>query len=157
MKKKRKKKNHKPNTERKKKDIKKHNKAVERKQKQKTKKEKIKHLNACANMEAIEEGKCAHGQIIEQMCDKGVQLNDIIFICLMLACSHACLVDGSMRCYVSMTTIYMIFAKLKHYTCMVDLLGRVDHLQEAKNMIKAMPMNHMWLHGRLCLALQNSG
>jgi hypothetical protein len=27
---------------------------VERKQKQKTKKEKIKHLNACANMEAIE-------------------------------------------------------------------------------------------------------
>jgi len=48
---------------------KKHNKAVERKQKQKTKKEKIKHLNACANMEAIEEGKRAHEQIIESEWD----------------------------------------------------------------------------------------
>lgn len=40
--------------------IKKHNKAVERKKK---------HLNACANMEAIEEGKRAHEQIIESKWD----------------------------------------------------------------------------------------
>jgi len=49
--------------------IKKHNKAVERKQKEKRKKEKIKHLNACTNMEAIEEGKHAHEQIIESEWD----------------------------------------------------------------------------------------
>ncbi len=42
-------------------------------------------------------------------------------------------------CYVSMTTVYMISAKLEHYTCKVDLLGCVDHLQEAENMIKVMP------------------
>jgi hypothetical protein len=37
------------------------------------------------------------------------------------------------------TTVYMISAKLEHYTCNVELLGCVDHLQEAENMIKVMP------------------
>jgi hypothetical protein len=41
-------------------------------------------------------------------------------------------------CYMSVTTVYMIFAKLEHYTCKVDLLGCVDHLQEAENMNKVM-------------------
>ncbi len=31
------------------------------------------------------------------------------------------------------------FCNLKHYTCMVDLLGHAGHLQEAENMIKAKP------------------
>ncbi len=44
-----------------------------------------------------------------------------------------------MHYYVSMTTIYMISTKLEHYTYMVNLLGHVDHLQEAENMIKVMP------------------
>jgi pentatricopeptide repeat protein len=34
---------------------------------------------------------------------------------------------------------YMISAKLEHYTCMVNLLGRAGHLQEAENMVMAMP------------------
>ncbi len=75
----------------------------------------------------------------QQMCEKGVQLNDITFICFLPACSHEGFVDESMHCYVSMTTIYMISTKLERHTCMVDLLGHVNHLQEAKNMIKAMP------------------
>ncbi|KAH9536443.1 hypothetical protein CY35_17G109100 [Sphagnum magellanicum] len=33
----------------------------------------------------------------------------------------------------------MISAKLEHYTCMVDLLGRAGHLQEVENMVMAMP------------------
>jgi pentatricopeptide repeat protein len=43
-----------------------------------------------------------------------------------------------MHCYGSMLTVYMIPATLEHYTCMVDLLGRAGHLQEADNMIKEM-------------------
>jgi hypothetical protein len=38
-----------------------------------------------------------------------------------------------------MTTVYMVSAKLEHYTCMVDLLGCAGYLQEAENMIKARP------------------
>jgi pentatricopeptide repeat protein len=73
------------------------------------------------------------------MCEEGVEPNDVTFVCLLSACSHAGLVDEGMHCYTSMITDYMISAKLEHYTCMVDLLGRAGHLQEAENMIMAMP------------------
>jgi pentatricopeptide repeat protein len=75
----------------------------------------------------------------EQMCEEGVQPDDIIFVCLLSSCSHAGLVDEGMRCYASMTTVHMISAKLEHNICMVDLLGRAGRLEEAENMIKAMP------------------
>ncbi len=44
-----------------------------------------------------------------------------------------------MHCHASMVTDYMSSAKLEHYTCMVDLLGCAGHLQEAENMVMAMP------------------
>jgi pentatricopeptide repeat protein len=71
----------------------------------------------------------------EQMCEEGVQPNDITFICLLSACSHAGLVDEGMRFYASMVIDYMISAKFECYTCIVDLLGCADHLQEAENMV----------------------
>jgi pentatricopeptide repeat protein len=70
---------------------------------------------------------------------EGVQLNNITFVCLLSASSHAGLVDEGMHCYASMITDHMISAKSEHYTCMINLLGRAGHLQEAENMIKAMP------------------
>jgi pentatricopeptide repeat protein len=73
------------------------------------------------------------------MCEEVVQPNDITFVCLLSACSHAGLVDEGMHLYASMLRDYMISAKSEHYTCMVDLLGRAGHLQEAENIIKAMP------------------
>jgi hypothetical protein len=48
-------------------------------------------------------------------------------------------VDEGLWCYASMVTGYIISAKSEHYTCMVDLLGRAGHLQEAENMVMAMP------------------
>ncbi|CAM6061598.1 unnamed protein product [Sphagnum tenellum] len=57
----------------------------------------------------------------EWMCEEGVQPDDITFVCLPSACSHAGLVDEGMRCYASMSTVYMILAKLEHSTCMIDL------------------------------------
>ncbi|CAM6042280.1 unnamed protein product [Sphagnum compactum] len=84
----------------------------------------------------------------EQMCDEGVQPDDITFVCVLSACSHAGLVDEGMCLYASMIRDYMIPAKLEHYTCMVDLLGRAGHLQEAENMIMAMsckPQAAAWM------------
>ncbi|CAK9225565.1 unnamed protein product [Sphagnum troendelagicum] len=91
-------------------------------------------------------GGCAmhgHGKealkLFEQMCKEGVQPDDVTFVCLLSACSHAGLVDEGMRCFVSMSTVYGIPTQLEHYTCMVDLLGRAGHLQKAENMVMAMP------------------
>jgi pentatricopeptide repeat protein len=90
-------------------------------------------------------GGCAmhgHGkealQHFEQMCE-GAQPDDIIFICLLSVCSHAGLVDEGMCCYAPMVTDCMISVKLEHYTCMVNLLSCAGHLQEAENMVMAMP------------------
>ncbi len=89
----------------------------------------------------------------ESMCEEVVEPNDITFVCLLSACSHAGLVDEGMHLYASMLRDYMISAKSEHYTCMIDLLGCAGHLQEAENIIKAMPCTPSVLHGRLCLVL----
>jgi hypothetical protein len=47
----------------------------------------------------------------------------------------------------------MVSPKLEHYTFMVDLFGCAGPLQEAENMIKVMPINHMRMCGRFCWAL----
>jgi pentatricopeptide repeat protein len=94
----------------------------------------------------------------EQMCEEGVQPDDITFICLLSACSHAGLVDEGMRCYASMSTVYLISAKLEHYTCMIDLLGLAGHLQKAENMTKAMPHKpHVNAWKALLSACRNHG
>ncbi|KAH9566838.1 hypothetical protein CY35_04G150500 [Sphagnum magellanicum] len=90
-------------------------------------------------------GFAMHGQgkealvHFERMCEEGVHPDDITFVCLLSACSHAGFVDEGLRFYALMTTVYRIPVKLEHYTCMVDLLGRAGHLQEAENMIQGMP------------------
>ncbi|KAH9535066.1 hypothetical protein CY35_17G034800 [Sphagnum magellanicum] len=87
-------------------------------------------------------GFAIHGQgkealvHFELMCEEGVHPDDITFVCLLSACSHAGFVDEGLRFFALMTTVYRIPAKLEHYTCMVDLLGRAGHLQEAENMIQ---------------------
>ncbi|CAM6062806.1 unnamed protein product [Sphagnum tenellum] len=86
----------------------------------------------------------------EQMCEEGVQPDGITFVCLLSACSHAGLVHEGMCFYASMKEVYMISPTVEHYTCMVDLLGRAGHLEEAENMIKSMPCKP---HFATCMAL----
>jgi pentatricopeptide repeat protein len=87
---------------------------------------------------ALHDGKEALTHF-EQICEEGVLPSDITSVCLLSACSHAGMVDEGMCCYASMITVYIISAKLEHYTCMIDILGCAGHPQEAENMIKVMP------------------
>jgi pentatricopeptide repeat protein len=84
----------------------------------------------------------------EQMCEEGVQPNDITFVCLLSACSHAGMVDEGLCYYASMSKLHMISGTLEHHACMVDLLGHAGHLQEAENVIKAIackPNADVWM------------
>jgi hypothetical protein len=87
------------------------------------------------------------------MCEEGVQPDDITFVCLLSACTHTHLVDEGRHCFYFMSTVYMIPAKLVHYTCMVDLLGHAGHLQDVEIMIKEMPCNQMLFCGGFCSVL----
>ncbi|CAK9863659.1 unnamed protein product [Sphagnum jensenii] len=92
---------------------------------------------------AMLRGHAMHGrgreaiQHFEQMGQDGVEIDDVTFIALLSACNHAGLVDEGLHCFESMGSVYSIPATVKHYACMVDLLGRAGHLQEAQDLIKS--------------------
>jgi pentatricopeptide repeat protein len=78
-------------------------------------------------------------EIFEQMQQAGVKPNDITFVCVLSACSHAGLVNEGQHYFDSMTGDYGITPRIHHYACMVDLLGRAGHLYEAEDLINKMP------------------
>jgi len=94
-----------------------------------------------------------------------VSPNDVTFIGVLMACSHAGLVEEGKRHFRSMTEDYGIEPREPHFGCMVDLLCRSGHLREAYDFIMEMsvpPNAVMWrtllgacsLHGDLELATE---
>lgn len=65
--------------------------------------------------------------------------NDITFIGVLMACSHAGLVEEGKRHFKSITDVYGLKVQPSHYGCMVDLLCRAGLLQEAYDFVMAMP------------------
>ncbi|KAK1357713.1 Pentatricopeptide repeat-containing protein [Heracleum sosnowskyi] len=65
--------------------------------------------------------------------------NDVTFIGVLMACSHAGLVEEGKRHFKSMTDVYGLKVQPSHYGCMVDLLCRAGLLQEAYEFVMAMP------------------
>ncbi|XP_022735366.1 pentatricopeptide repeat-containing protein At2g13600-like [Durio zibethinus] len=76
----------------------------------------------------------------EHMLEKGVVPNATTFVGILSACGHAGLVNEGMRLFSSMEKCYGVVPTLEHYACIVDLLGRAGHLQEAEEFIKKMPV-----------------
>ncbi|XP_073103527.1 pentatricopeptide repeat-containing protein At4g21065 isoform X2 [Elaeis guineensis] len=66
--------------------------------------------------------------------------NDITFLGVLCACSHGGLVEEGQRFFDSMGRDYGITPTIKHYGCMVDLLGRAGLVKEAYELLRSMPM-----------------
>ncbi|KAJ0976002.1 hypothetical protein J5N97_017967 [Dioscorea zingiberensis] len=85
-----------------------------------------------------------HGEqalsIFTQMEQERVKPDNVTFVSLLSACSHAGLVDGGQRYFQVMQSKYGIRPAVKHYACMVDLLGRAGHLDAAYGFIRTMPI-----------------
>ncbi|KAG6524788.1 hypothetical protein ZIOFF_014728 [Zingiber officinale] len=64
-------------------------------------------------------------KLFDEMMDLGIDPNCITFVSVLSYCNHNELVDQG----------------FKYYTCMVDLLGRAGHLDEAMQFIDAMPIH----------------
>lgn len=91
--------------------------------------------------------------------------NDVTFIGVLMACSHAGLVEEGKRHFRSMTEDYGIRPREPHFGCMVDLLCRGGNLREAYEFIMEIPVLPnavIWrtllgacsLHGELELATE---
>ncbi|CAN6575434.1 unnamed protein product [Malus baccata var. baccata] len=79
-------------------------------------------------------------ELFEQMNREAVEPNDITFIGVLHACSHAGLVAEGEKFFEKMVRVHGLAPKVEHYGCMVDLLGRAGKLHEAHELIKGMPI-----------------
>lgn len=77
--------------------------------------------------------------LFEKMKEAGKKPDHATFTALLSACSHAGRVDMGWKYFKNMVENYNLEPQVEHYTCMVDLLGRAGHLNEAYDLIKAMP------------------
>ncbi|PIA29828.1 hypothetical protein AQUCO_05800121v1 [Aquilegia coerulea] len=94
-------------------------------------------------------GCALHGQgteairIFQMMLEKRIRPNEISFIGVLSGCSHAGLVEEGHVYFRSMHEHYGIAPQVEHFTCMVDLLGRAGHFNEAKEFIYSNNVSHL--------------
>eukprot|EP00268_Persea_americana_P067144 TRINITY_DN9205_c0_g1_i2.p1 TRINITY_DN9205_c0_g1~~TRINITY_DN9205_c0_g1_i2.p1 ORF type:complete len:689 (-),score=111.17 TRINITY_DN9205_c0_g1_i2:89-2155(-) len=91
-------------------------------------------------------GYAVHGygekalMLFKQMKSEVIVPDDITFVGVLSACSHSGLITEGHQYFGSMKRVFGIEPKLEHYSCMIDLLGRVGLLEEALELIRRMPM-----------------
>eukprot|EP01018_Ginkgo_biloba_P005616 Gb_23023 [translate_table: standard] len=94
---------------------------------------------------AIISGYAMHGcgkeaiELFEQMQHSCTNPDHVTFVSVLSACCHAGLVDKGWQYFDCMSQNYHITPAMEHYGCMVDLLGRAGHLDEAQEFISKMP------------------
>ncbi|PIN17611.1 hypothetical protein CDL12_09724 [Handroanthus impetiginosus] len=79
-------------------------------------------------------------EMFEEMKKYGAVPNEITFVAVLGACRHMGLVKEGRQYFDSMVKEYNIEPNIKHYGCLVDLLGRSGLLKEAEELIDTMPM-----------------
>ncbi|XP_068663957.1 pentatricopeptide repeat-containing protein At4g14170 [Aristolochia californica] len=77
--------------------------------------------------------------LFDLMLEEGMVPNSVTFLGVLSACSHSGMVEKAWELF-NMMTEYGVSPQLKHYACMVDVLGRVGNLTEAERFIDEMPM-----------------
>ncbi|CAA7394510.1 unnamed protein product [Spirodela intermedia] len=95
---------------------------------------------------SVIDGLAMHGHgreavaVFERMKKSGVAPDDVTFIGVLSACSHAGMVDEGCRYFAAMKEQHCIDPKIEHYGCMVDLFSRAGLLERAVSFIRSMPI-----------------
>lgn len=77
-------------------------------------------------------------QYFEKMLEEGQKPDNTTFLAVLTACRHAGLVEQGRQHFDSMSQDYGILPTMDHYACMVDLLCRAGHVDEAEAFILKM-------------------
>ncbi|OVA16724.1 Pentatricopeptide repeat [Macleaya cordata] len=77
--------------------------------------------------------------LFDKMVDSGIKPDQIVFMGVLSACSHAGLVDEGLKHFNSMVVDYSVKPNQEIYGCVVDLLGRAGRVKEAYELIEKMP------------------
>lgn len=95
---------------------------------------------------AVIVGLAMHGQgeraldIFSQIPKMGIEPNGVTYLGVLMACSHAGLVEEGRKHFSEMSRVYDLEPQMEHYGCMVDLLGRAGLVNEAEEFIRNMPI-----------------
>ncbi|KAL2897939.1 hypothetical protein RDABS01_039721 [Bienertia sinuspersici] len=73
--------------------------------------------------------------IFESMIQAGARADDVTMVAVLSGCAHAGLVDRAKQYFYAMYPDYGIVPSPRHYTCLIDLLGRAGRLNEAENLM----------------------
>ncbi|KAF5735017.1 pentatricopeptide repeat-containing protein [Tripterygium wilfordii] len=86
-------------------------------------------------------------RLFAEMLEKGLEPDDVVYVGVLSACSHAGLVTEGLQYFDRMKLEHGIEPTAQHYSCLVDLLGRAGMLSEALELIKNMqfePNDVVW-------------
>jgi len=78
-------------------------------------------------------------ELFDEMVRSGIRPDQVVFMVVLHACSHARLVDQGMRYFNCMLDDYHIKPNQEIYGCVVGLLGRAGRVEEAYHLIRSMP------------------
>ncbi|GFP83422.1 pentatricopeptide repeat-containing protein at4g02750 [Phtheirospermum japonicum] len=92
-------------------------------------------------------------EVFEKMRSSDVNPNQITFVGVLSACSHAGLVENGKHYFNVMRNEYFVESTNEHYTCMVDLLGKSGLIDEAMNVINEIKKNGLEVHASVWGAL----
>ncbi|KAK8983239.1 hypothetical protein V6N11_057988 [Hibiscus sabdariffa] len=85
-----------------------------------------------------------HGEealrIYSMMLEEGLEPDDVVYVGVLSACSHAGLVNEGFECFARMESEHRIEPTVQHYGCMVDLMGKAGMINEALEFINSMPI-----------------
>ncbi|XP_044469352.1 pentatricopeptide repeat-containing protein At4g37170 [Mangifera indica] len=104
-------------------------------------------------------------EYFELLLKSGTQLDHIVFVGVLTACTHAGLVDKGLEYFHSIKEKHGLTHTADHYACIVDLLAKSGRFREAEGIMSTMPMKpdkFLWaallggcrIHGNLELAKQ---
>ncbi|KAL3637155.1 hypothetical protein CASFOL_019454 [Castilleja foliolosa] len=78
--------------------------------------------------------------LFSRMCVTGLKPDEISFVGLLSACSHAGFVRQGREILLEMESKYGVTPAMEHYACVIDMLGRAGQLEEAHELILNMPI-----------------
>ncbi|KAJ7953387.1 Pentatricopeptide repeat-containing protein family [Quillaja saponaria] len=79
-------------------------------------------------------------KVFSQMLEEDLSPDDVVYVGVLSACSHAGLVNEGLQSFNRMQFEHGIEPTVQHYGCLVDLMGRAGKLKEALDFIKSMPI-----------------
>ncbi|KAK3212761.1 hypothetical protein Dsin_017467 [Dipteronia sinensis] len=71
-------------------------------------------------------------EVVNDMLDSGITPNEVAFVSVLSACSHAGLLVEDQKLFNRMVQFYGLKPKIEHYGCMVDLRGRAGLLDSKR-------------------------